>query len=86
MSLVVGLMTPPMHKHPVLLPVVTTFVFGLTVVIVDRIPVVERHFAEPTSKVLGVQHAFSLRFDGQDLLAPLFPLFPVCLQVRVHRR
>jgi hypothetical protein len=85
MSLVVGMMTPPMHKHPVLLSIVTAFVFGLTVVIVDRIPVVEKYFAQPTSEVLGLQPAFSLRFDGQDLLAPLFPLFPVCLQVRVHR-
>ena len=86
MSLVVGLMTPPMHKHPVLLAIITALVLGLDVMIVDGIPVVKRHLAQPTAKVLGLQHAFSLRFDGQDLQAPLFPLCPVCLQIRVHRR
>ena len=86
MSLVVRMMTPPMHKHAVLLPIITAFMFGRDVMIVDRIPVVKRHFAQPAAKVLGVQHAFSLRFDGQDLQAPLFPLCPVCLQVRIHRR
>jgi hypothetical protein len=57
-------MTPPVYKHSVLLAIVSTLVFGHDVVIVDRIAVVERHFAEPAAKVLGVQHAFSLRFDG----------------------
>jgi hypothetical protein len=85
-SLVGCVMTPPMHKHAVLLAIVTALVFGRDVVSVDRIAVVERHFAEPTSKVLGVQPAFSLRFAGQHLQAPLFPLCPVGLQVRVHRR
>ena len=86
MSLVVGMMTPPVHKPPVFLATVTALVFGRDVVIVDRIAIVERHLAQPTLKVLGLQEAFSLRFDGQGLLAPLFPLCPVCLQGRVHRR
>ena len=86
MSLVVRLMTPPMHKHAVPLAIVTPLVFGDDVVIVDGIAVVERHLAEPTPKGLGLQEALSLWFDGQGLLAPLFPLCPVCLQGRVHRR
>jgi hypothetical protein len=45
MSLVVCLMTPPMHKHTVLLAVVTTLVFGGDVVLVNRIAVVDRHLA-----------------------------------------
>jgi len=35
MSLVVRMMTPPMHKRAVLLAIVTTLVFGGDVVIVD---------------------------------------------------
>jgi hypothetical protein len=45
MSLVVRMMTPPMHKHAVLLAIVTPLVFGGDVVIVDWIAVVERHLA-----------------------------------------
>jgi hypothetical protein len=45
MSVVVSMMTPPMHKHAVLLAVVTTLVFGGDVVIVERIAVVERYLA-----------------------------------------
>ena len=85
MSLVVCVMTPPMHKHSVLLAIVPTLVFGHDVVFVDRIAVVERPLAEPTPKILGLQYAFSLLFDGESLQPPLFPLFPVFLQVWVHR-
>ena len=45
MSLVVRLMTPPMHKHAMLLAILTTLVFGGEVVIVDWIAVVGRHLA-----------------------------------------
>jgi hypothetical protein len=86
MSLVVCVMTPPMHKHAVLLAIVTALVFGGDVVIVDRIAGVERHLTEPTLEGLGLEKAFSLLFDGQGLLAPLFPLCPVRLEGRVHRR
>ena len=86
MSLVVCVMTPPMYKHAVLLAIVTALVFGGDVVIVDRIAVVERHLTEPTLEGLGLEKAFSLLFDGQGLLAPLFPLCPVRLEGRVHRR
>lgn len=86
MSLVVRMMTPPMHKHAVLLATVTPRVFGGDVVIVDWIAVVERHLAEATPKVLRLQEALSLLCDGQGLLAPLCPLCPVSLQGRGHRR
>jgi hypothetical protein len=45
MSLVVCVMTPSMHKHAVLLAIVTALVSGGDVVIIDRIAVVERHLA-----------------------------------------
>src|SRR6516165_2383499 len=86
MSLVVRMMTPPMHKHVVLLAIVTTLVFGGEVMIVDWIAVVERHLAKSTPKILGLQEVLSLWFDGQGLLAPLFPLCPVSLQGRVPGR
>ena len=85
MSLVVCVMTPPMYTHAVLLAIVTALVFGGDVVIVDRIAVVERHLTEPTLEGLGVEKACSLLFDGQGLLAPLFPLCPVRLEGRGQR-
>ena len=54
MSLVVRMMTPPMHQHAVFLTVVTTLVCGGDVVIVNRIAVVERHLTEPAPKGLGL--------------------------------
>jgi hypothetical protein len=45
MSLVVRVMTPPMHTHAVLLAIVTALVFGGDVVSVDRIAGVERPLA-----------------------------------------
>ena len=86
MSLVVRMMTPPMHKHAVLLAIVTTRVFGGDVVIIHGLAVVERHLAESTPTVLGLQEALSLGFAGQGLLAPWCPLCPVAPQGRVHRR
>ena len=60
MSLVVRMMTPPMHKHAVLLAIVTTRVFGGDVVIVDWIAVVERHLAAVHTDSLGLARgAFS---------------------------
>ena len=50
MSLVVRMMTPPMHQHAVLLVVVTTLVFGSDVVIVKRIAVIERHLTKARVK------------------------------------
>ena len=86
MSLVVRMMTPPMHKPAMLRAIVTTLVCGGDVVIVAWIAVVARHLASSTPTVLGVQEALALLCDGQGLLAPWCPLCPVSLQGRVPWR
>jgi hypothetical protein len=85
MSLVVCMVTPLMHKHAVFLAIFPTLLFGFDVVIVDRIAVIKERFAQTTTKVLRLESALSLLGDGEGLQSPLYPLFPVCLQVGVHR-
>jgi hypothetical protein len=85
MSLVVGMVTPLMHKHAVFLAIFPTLLFGFAVVIVDGITVIKERCAQTTPKVLRLQEALSLLGDGERLQSPLCPLFPVCLQVGVHR-
>ena len=85
MSLVVAMVTPRMHKHAVFLAIFPTLLLGFAVVIVDRIAGIKERFAQTTTKGLRLESALSLLSDGESLQAPLYPLFPVCLQVGVHR-